>query len=113
MVAKAPLFKEVNILEENKNMEAEVKATKKDASSKDTASKDKKVKKEKAKQKSPIEQFFTNLAAEFKKIVWPSREDLIKQTIVVIIISLFMGVLIFGLDALFNFLQTLLTRLAA
>lgn len=36
--------------------------------------------------------------AEFKKITWPTRDDLIKQTITVIIVSLLVGVIIFCMD---------------
>ncbi len=41
--------------------------------------------------------------AEFRKISWPSREDLFKQTVTVIIISLIVGAVIFCLDSVFNF----------
>lgn len=75
--------------------------------------KEKKNRKEQVKQKNAAQQFFENLVAEFRKIIWPSRNELIKQTLVVIIISLFMGVLIFGMDAVFNLLQSLIAGLAA
>lgn len=75
--------------------------------------KDKKKSKEQVNKKNPVQLFFENLFSEFRKVIWPSRNDLIKQTVVVIIISLFMGVLIFGMDALFNFLQSLVAGLAS
>ena len=66
--------------------------------------------KKKTKTKSGVEKFFENIIAEFRKIVWPNRNELIKQTLVVIIISLVMGVLIFGMDAAFNYVSTLVAR---
>lgn len=42
--------------------------------------------------------FFAEHKAEFKKIVWPTRDDLVKETITVIVISLIVGIIIFGMD---------------
>jgi preprotein translocase subunit SecE len=42
--------------------------------------------------------------AEFKRIVWPSREDLMKQTLTVIVISLIFGAYIAVLDGAFALL---------
>lgn len=36
--------------------------------------------------------------AEFKRIIWPSKEDLTKETITVIVVSLFVAVLIWIID---------------
>lgn len=41
--------------------------------------------------------------AEFKKIAWPSRQDLIKETITVICVSLIVGAIIYCYDAAFGF----------
>ncbi|OGO86801.1 MAG: preprotein translocase subunit SecE [Clostridiales bacterium GWE2_32_10] len=46
--------------------------------------------------------FFKNFKNEFNKIVWPSKEQVIKKTIVVLIISLVLMALVYGLDTLFN-----------
>ena len=67
--------------------------------------------KQKQKKKSFITLFFNNISSEFRKIVWPSRSELIKQTVVVIIISLVIGALIFGMDALFSLMQAFFTDL--
>lgn len=40
--------------------------------------------------------------AEFKRIIWPSRDEVIKQTITVIFISIIIGLIIMGLDFLFE-----------
>ena len=42
--------------------------------------------------------------AEFKRIVWPTREVLIKQTVTVIAITLIFGLYITILDGAFGFL---------
>ena len=41
-------------------------------------------------------------AAEFKRIIWPSKNEVIKQTIIVIVISLIIGLIIWGLDISFE-----------
>ena len=41
-----------------------------------------------------IKKFFKSLKAEFKKIVWPNRAQLVKQTIAVLLISLLLGAFI-------------------
>ena len=44
-----------------------------------------------------------DLKAEFHKVVWPSRKDLIKQTATVIVTSGIIGAVIVGYDAAFAF----------
>lgn len=46
--------------------------------------------------------FFAKHKAEFKKIKWPTRQDLLKETVVVIFISLVVGAIIFGMDTVFR-----------
>lgn len=41
--------------------------------------------------------------AEFKKIAWPSKDELIKETITVICVSLLVGAIIFCYDSAFGF----------
>lgn len=48
--------------------------------------------------------FFKVHKAEFKKITWPTKKVLIKQTITVIIISIIVGLIIFSYDILISFL---------
>ena len=45
-----------------------------------------------------IKKFFKSLKAEFKKIVWPNRSQLVKQTIAVLLISLLLGAFIWLID---------------
>jgi preprotein translocase subunit SecE len=44
--------------------------------------------------------FFKGLKGEFKKIIWPDRKTLAKQTITVIFVSLVVGALITVIDFL-------------
>lgn len=48
---------------------------------------------------API-QFLKEVASELKKVTWPTREETIKLTIVVIVISAVVGMFIGGLDIL-------------
>lgn len=47
--------------------------------------------------------FFTGLKAEFKKIIWPTKDDLTKQTVAVVVISVILGVIITLLDTAVQF----------
>ncbi len=55
-----------------------------------------------------IGRFFRDLRGETKKIVWPSRKQVITSTIVVIVVVIIAAILIgafdFGLSALINLL---------
>ena len=42
--------------------------------------------------------FFKNLKSEFKKCTWPKKEELAKQSALVIVVSVVLGVLISGID---------------
>lgn len=42
--------------------------------------------------------FFRNLKIEFKKIVWPDKNSVVRQTIVIIVTTIILGVLIKLLD---------------
>jgi preprotein translocase subunit SecE len=49
---------------------------------------------------SPV-RFIREVITELKKVTWPTREETIKLTAVVIAISVIVGLFIGGLDALF------------
>jgi len=51
--------------------------------------------------------------AEFKRIVWPTREVLLKETITVIAVSLIFGAYIALLDGAFGFLYSRFAQLTA
>ncbi|MBR5270411.1 MAG: preprotein translocase subunit SecE, partial [Anaerotignum sp.] len=40
--------------------------------------------------------------AEFKKIVWPDRPEVVKKTATVVVTSLIIGAIIFCMDTVFN-----------
>ena len=46
--------------------------------------------------------FFKGVKTEFKKIIWPSQEQLTKETIAVIVVSVILGALIAALDWIFQ-----------
>lgn len=42
--------------------------------------------------------FFKGMKSEFKKIIWPDRQDTLKQSVAVVAISVVVGVIIAILD---------------
>lgn len=48
------------------------------------------------------------IRGEFKKIVWPNRHELYKQTVTVVITSLFFGLIIFVLNVVYSYLFSFL-----
>ncbi len=44
--------------------------------------------------------FFSSVKSEFKKIIWPNRQSLGRQTVAVIVCSLLTALVIYGLDLL-------------
>ena len=50
------------------------------------------------KEKSSKPGFFKNLKSEFKRCTWPKKEDLAKQSLLVIAVSIILGVVIAGID---------------
>ena len=54
--------------------------------------------------------WFKGVKAEIKKIIWPSKKDLAKQTVVVLVSAIVIGVIVaiidigiqYGIDALIN-----------
>ncbi len=62
-------------------------------------------------QKSGLSAFAEGVKAEFNRINWPSREDIVKQTTAVVVISVIVGALIAVFDYGFGYLVNLLTSL--
>lgn len=48
--------------------------------------------------KAPKKSWFKGLKAEFKKIIWPDKKSVAKQTTAVVIISVILGALIKLID---------------
>ena len=51
---------------------------------------------------------FTDIKGEMKKIVWPTKSQIVNNTLVVIAVSLIAAVLIFGLDTIFGLVLQLI-----
>jgi preprotein translocase subunit SecE len=56
---------------------------------------------------APIK-FIREVVAELKKVNWPTKQETIKLTVIVIVISVVVGLFIGGLDALFVKLTSVL-----
>jgi len=84
----------VNVLEEKNitNQTNEVKQTKPAPQAK-TA---------KAAKKGNDKDTFADYKAEFKKIVWPTRPEVVKKTATVVVTSLIVGAIIFCMDTVFT-----------
>ena len=54
--------------------------------------------------------FFQEVIGELKKVTWPTRDETIKLTVVVIAISIIVGAFIGGLDSLFLKATTLIFK---
>ena len=50
------------------------------------------------KKNSGLEDFFKGLKSEYNKIIFPTRQDIIKETTATIVVSLLVGALIAVLD---------------
>ncbi len=57
----------------------------------------------KAGKKSDKVGFFTALKSEFKKIIWPNRQSLTRQTVAVVLSSVALGVVITVVDIIIRF----------
>ena len=55
-------------------------------------------------------QFFREVMAELRKVTWPTREETMKLTAVVIAISVIVGIFIGGLDAILVQIQKLVFK---
>ena len=58
---------------------------------------------EKAPKAPVVKSWFKGLKAEFKKIIWPDKKSLGKQTVAVVIITAVLSVIIALLDAVVKF----------
>lgn len=56
-----------------------------------------------AKKKGGFKNWWTGLKAEFSKIIWPTKTSIIRQTVVVVIVTVIMGVLIGLIDQVVQF----------
>ena len=49
-----------------------------------------------------VAKFFRDTRSELKKVVWPSKEDTKKNTLVVLVVVLIAAAVLFSLDAIFG-----------
>ncbi|MCJ7805638.1 preprotein translocase subunit SecE [Patescibacteria group bacterium] len=57
----------------------------------------------------PVVRYLSEVRTELSKVVWPKRQEVIKLTLMVIIISVIVGLYVGGLDFIFTrLLSTLL-----
>ena len=61
-------------------------------------------KKEKVGFFASIKKYFREVKSEMKKIVWPTKAQVINNTFVVIVVSIIAAICIFGLDTIFGFI---------
>lgn len=54
--------------------------------------------------------FLRQTKVELAKVVWPSREQTVKLTLIVVIVTIIVGFFLFGLDYVFLNLITFLTK---
>ena len=54
-------------------------------------------------EKAPKKSWFAGLKAEFKKIIWPNKQSLTRQTIAVIAVSVVLGLIIALMDYVIQF----------
>lgn len=83
---------------------AEEKKTSKKAEKAEKTDKSNKPKKKKPK-KNPfksIASFFKSVKAEGKKVVWANGKDVLKNTVIVLIVVFIVGVCIYGVDSLLS-----------
>ena len=55
------------------------------------------------KSENKVVKFFKEVKSEMKKVVWPSKKQVIKNTLIVIAAVVLIGVVIWALDLLFSF----------
>jgi len=53
--------------------------------------------------KVPKKSWFDGLKSEFKKIIWPDKKSLTKQTVAVVVVSVVLGVMITVVDLIVQY----------
>ena len=60
---------------------------------------------------APKTSWFTGLKAEFRKIIWPTKDSLIRQTVAVLVATVLLGLIIAGVDYLVQYGVDILVNL--
>ena len=53
--------------------------------------------------KVPAQSWSDGLKAEFNKIIWPNKDDIVKQTVAVTVVSVILGTLITVIDSVVQY----------
>lgn len=56
-----------------------------------------------AKKQNRVVKFFREVKSELKKVVWPSRKQIINNTLIVIASVIVIGIVIWAFDAIFQY----------
>lgn len=67
----------------------------------------------KEQQENTIVRTVRETRSELRKVVWPTREETIRLTVVVITISVLIGIILFTADTIFLYLYTALVDLVS
>ena len=60
------------------------------------------------KKRITVRQFLIEVQAEMKKVTWPTRQEVTSYTIVVLVVTTFVGAVVWGFDQLFSWLVKVL-----
>ncbi len=60
------------------------------------------------KKRITVKQFLIEVQAEMKKVTWPTRQEVTSYTVVVLIVTTFVGAFVWGLDQFFSWLVKVL-----
>ena len=66
--------------------------------------------KEQANKKFSFKEYFKGVKLEMKKVVWPTKKQVINNTLIVLAVVLVSAIVICGLDALFSLVIRLLIK---
>ena len=58
-----------------------------------------------------MKKYFKDTKSELKNVTWPSKEQLKKNTIVILVFIIIVGIFLFAFDMLFAWLSSLLTNI--
>lgn len=58
-----------------------------------------------------LKKYFKDTKSELKKVTWPSKEQLKRNTVVIIAFIIMIGLFLFAFDILFSWASSLLTNI--
>ena len=95
----------------DKNLDKEALRAQKEAEKAAKKAKEERIKQSKPKKEgtvvtrgtATVKKFCKDFVGTCKKVVWPSRKQVVKNTLIVIAVVLILGVFIWALDLLFQF----------